>query len=107
MGNTSRSLKAKVVSKLPTSSSRENKQRLKNVCAKVIPGLEATLRIVKEAAGPVGCPGMMAGIGGLLFIIDIVKVIPYLTYKLPLLIIYPAENKPKRMRLRATVETYR
>lgn len=74
MSNKLNSIGAKLKSKFPTDT---HKKRLKRACSTAINGLEATLRIVKEAAGAVGPPGLQAGIGGVLFVLSVVKVGSY------------------------------
>jgi len=72
MSNKIGSVKAKLVSKL--SPNTEDKARMKRACSTAITGLEMTLKIAKEAAGHVGVPGLQTGIGGLLFVIGVIKV---------------------------------
>ena len=72
MSNKIRSAKAKLKSKLTTST--EDKERLKRACSTAISGLEVTLGIAKQVAGSIGVPGLQAGICGLLFVLDVVKV---------------------------------
>jgi hypothetical protein len=64
------STKSKLISKLPTSS----KEQLKRACSTAVSSLQLTLQIVKEAAGDAGVPGLQAGIGGLLLVIEVAKV---------------------------------
>ena len=47
---------------------------MKRACSTAISALEATLKIVKEAAGHAGPPGLQTGISGLLFVIGVIKV---------------------------------
>lgn len=72
MSNKIRSAKAKLIAKLSTSI--EDKERIKRACSTAISGLEVTLGIAKQVAGSIGVPGLQAGIGGLLFVLDVVKV---------------------------------
>jgi hypothetical protein len=75
MSSKFKSVKAKLISKLPTNV--EDKDRLKRACSTAVSGLETTLTIVKQVAGNVGPPGFQAGISALLFVLDVVKVNPY------------------------------
>ena len=72
MSNKVNFIKAKIVSKLLTSN--EEKARMKRACSTAISALETTLKIVKEAAGHAGPPGLQTGISGLLFVIGVIKV---------------------------------
>jgi hypothetical protein len=72
------SIKAKLASKLETSA--EDKERLKRACSTAVSALETTLKIIKEAAGDAGPPGLQTGIGGLLFVLDVIKVKPSLSH---------------------------
>ena len=47
---------------------------MKRACSTAISALETTLKIVKEAAGHAGPPGLQTGISGLLFVIGVIKV---------------------------------
>lgn len=67
------SAKSKLKSKVPATS----KEELKRACSSAASGLQTTLQIVKEAVGDAGVPGLQAGIGGLLFVLGVVKVDPY------------------------------
>jgi hypothetical protein len=66
------SFKSKLKSKLSTSPS--NKERVKRACAASISGLQTTLRIAKDAAGHAAVPGLQTGIGGLIYVLDVIKV---------------------------------
>jgi hypothetical protein len=66
------SVKAKLASKLETNA--DDKERLKHACSTAISALETTLKIIKEAAGDAGPPGLQTGISGLLFVLDVIKV---------------------------------
>jgi hypothetical protein len=69
------SIRAKLKSKLPTHA--DNKKHLKCACSTTsttVTVLETTLKFFKEGAVGVGPPGLQAGIGGLLFVIAIIKV---------------------------------
>jgi hypothetical protein len=61
-----------VKSKFQTSP--QDKERLKRACSTAVTGLQTTLRILKEAVGDAGVPGLQAGVGGLLFVLDVIKV---------------------------------
>jgi hypothetical protein len=65
-----RRLKAKLSS---TSTSSTDKDRLLLTC---VNGLYAALKIAKDTVGPAaaGVPGLQAGLNGLFFILDVVKV---------------------------------
>jgi len=67
-----RSVKYKLRSKVLTSS--QDKQRLKNTILAATSALQTILGLAKEIAGPTGVPGLQAGIGGLLAVLDIIKV---------------------------------
>lgn len=69
------SVKAKLRSKFPTSTI-EDRERLKRACSTAVCGLEITLNIVKEAAlaRSAALPGLQESIGGLLFVIGVIKV---------------------------------
>jgi hypothetical protein len=71
----SRGAGANVVSRLLTASAnRENKGRLKRICADVIPALQGILQIVKDASGLVDLPGLRTGVSGVLFLLDVAQV---------------------------------
>jgi hypothetical protein len=65
-----RRIKVKLLSK---STSSTDKDTLLQTC---VNGLHTTLKIVKDTAGPATAvvPGLQAGLNGLLFILDVVKV---------------------------------
>jgi len=71
MSNKVHSIRAKVVSKL--SNSNDDKARMKHACSAAVSALEATIRIVKGAAGHTGPPGLQTRINGLLFVIGVIK----------------------------------
>src|ERR1700674_76426 len=83
MSNKINSIKAKIVSKLPTSN--DEKARMKRACSTAISALETTLKIVKEAAGHAGPPGLQTGISGLLFVIGVIKVSRHYLSSMPML----------------------
>jgi hypothetical protein len=72
--NTFSSIKAKAVSKLPSQANA--RKQLRDVSAAAISALQTTLVIVKDLGGVTGCPGLQAGVGGLLIFIDAIKVFP-------------------------------
>jgi hypothetical protein len=57
----------------PRSTSSRDKDRLLLTC---INGLQSAIQILWDAAGPAssGLPGLQAGLNGLFFILDVVKV---------------------------------
>jgi hypothetical protein len=65
------SVKSKLQSKL---SGPHDKERVKRACSAAITGLQITLKIAKEAAGNAAIPGLQTGIGGLIFILGVIKV---------------------------------
>jgi hypothetical protein len=65
------SAKSKLKSKLLI---RPQDARLKHACSTAVGGLQATLQILKEVAGVTGVPGLQAGIGAFLVVLDVVKV---------------------------------
>ena len=67
-----RSVKSKLRSKVLTSS--QDRQRLKNIVLTAGCALHTILGLAKEVAGPTGVPGLQAGIGGLLSVLNIIKV---------------------------------
>jgi hypothetical protein len=71
------SIKSKLKSKLTTSP--KDTQRVKRACSTAANCLQTILQIAKEVAGSAGAPGLQAGIGGLLVVLDVVKVCRYLT----------------------------
>ena len=75
MSNKIHSIKAKIVSKLPTSN--DDKARMKHTCSTALSALEAIIKIVKGAAGDAERRGLQTGISGLLFIIGAIKVRRY------------------------------
>jgi hypothetical protein len=56
-----------------SSTSSKDKDRLLLTC---VNGLQTAIKIIKGVAGPAGVavPGLQAGLSGLLFILDVVKV---------------------------------
>ena len=60
--------------KLESRFRNSEKRPLNSAIEIAISGLQTILRIVKEAAGNSGVPGLQAGIGSILFVIDVVKV---------------------------------
>ena len=64
------SIKAKAASKFPSDA----KKRLKDISDEAVSVLQLTLHMVKDVGGAAGCPGLQAGIGGLLVFIDAIKV---------------------------------
>src|ERR1700677_4242290 len=71
------SIKVKLISKLPVRP--EGKKRPNQAYITAVSGLETVLTIVKDVAGSAGPPGLKAGISGLLFVLDVLKVDPYHT----------------------------
>jgi hypothetical protein len=71
------SVRAKLQSKLTVNT--KDKKRLSRTCSTAISGLEAILDILNKVAGNAGPPGLQAGITGVLFILDVVKVHSKLT----------------------------
>ena len=53
----------------------EDKQRLQTATETARSGLQTILGIAKEVAGISGIPGLQAGIGSVLLLLDVVKVI--------------------------------
>jgi hypothetical protein len=73
-----KSLKAKFKSISP-----QDKERLKYAVSTAVSGLQTILGLAKEVAGSTGVPGLQAGIGGLLFVLDTIKVILIDTVSMP------------------------
>ena len=67
-----KSVKARLQSKHLTSP--QDKQRLKNAVLTAIPALQTILDIAKGVAGATHVPGLQVGIGGLLLVLEIIKV---------------------------------
>jgi hypothetical protein len=63
-----------IKSKLASTTSLTTTKKKKHAHSIVISGLQTTLQIAKEAAGDAGVPGLQAGIDGLLFVLDVIKV---------------------------------
>jgi hypothetical protein len=68
-----KSVKSKFKSKFLITP--QDKERLKDAVSTAVSGLQTILGLAKEVAGPTGVPGLQAGIGGLLLVLDIIKVI--------------------------------
>jgi hypothetical protein len=71
------SITSKLKSELTTSP--KDTQRVKRACSTAASCLQAILQIAKDLAGSAGVPGLQAGIGGLLVVLDVVRVCYYLT----------------------------
>jgi hypothetical protein len=67
-----RTIKSKLKSKLSTGPN--DKERLKHACSAAITGLQITLKVAKEVAGNAAVPGLQTGIGGLIYVLDVIKV---------------------------------
>lgn len=60
----------------PSKKPADNKERLKKACSTANDALTTILQIVKSVTGDlgVGPPGMQAGVSGILFVLDAIKV---------------------------------
>jgi hypothetical protein len=66
------SFKSKLKSNLATNL--DDKERVKRACATGISGLQTTFGIAKDDAGHAAIPRSQTGIGGLIFILGVMKV---------------------------------
>lgn len=78
MHSASHSIKSKLISRISTGSNSKKRKQLVDSC---VTGLQTTLQIIKDASGIAGVPGLQAGLAGLLFVIDVIKVNRYCTLR--------------------------
>ena len=98
-----RSVKLKIESKFRRA---QDKERLKNAVGTAVSGLQTILQIAREAAGNNSIPGLQGGIGGLLVVMDVVKVMPFHDLCLPY-VISTTEDLHERGKCRETCESGR
>jgi hypothetical protein len=67
-----------LISRISTGSNSKKRKQLVDSC---VTGLQTTLQIIKDASGIAGVPGLQAGLAGLLFVIDVIKVNCYCTLR--------------------------